>query len=260
MAGPIYIDRVKDTSATTGTGTLTLAGSPPTGSQSFAAVGNGNTCYYMASTSNQAQVEVGLGTYSSTGPTLARNTVAYSTNSNAKVDFSAAITVELVAAAAFFTAAQAANAVMVGDTGSGGTAGIVPSPAAGDAAANKFLNANGTWKLMETPGTPVHYLSAASTNQTNVKASAGVLMNITAINTTATVYYLKLHNTASTPTAGTTAVVQCYAIPASVSGNGLTISVPMTFTSGIAFTLVGGIADNDTANAATGVTIDFVYR
>jgi hypothetical protein len=109
-------------------------------------------------------------------------------------------------------------------------------------------------------GTPVHYLSAASTNQTNVKASAGTLLNVTAINTTATVYYLKLHDTASTPTAGTTAVVQCYAIPASTSGNGFTISVPMTFSIGIAFTLVGGIADNDTSNAATGVTVDFVYR
>ena len=120
--------------------------------------------------------------------------------------------------------------------------------------------ATGEIPIAVAPGTPVHYLSAASTNQTNVKASAGTLLNVTAINTTATVYYLKLHDTASTPTAGTTAVVQCYAIPASTSGNGFTISVPMTFANGIAFTLVGGIADNDTANAATGVTIDFVYR
>lgn len=35
--------------------------------------------------------------------------------------------------------------VMVGDSGSGGSAGIVPAPAAGDAAAGKFLKANGTW-------------------------------------------------------------------------------------------------------------------
>ncbi len=34
---------------------------------------------------------------------------------------------------------------MVGDTGSGGTKGLVPAPATGDAAANKFLKANGTW-------------------------------------------------------------------------------------------------------------------
>lgn len=36
-------------------------------------------------------------------------------------------------------------AVMVGDTGTGGTAGLVPAPAAGDAAAGKYLKADGVW-------------------------------------------------------------------------------------------------------------------
>ena len=35
--------------------------------------------------------------------------------------------------------------VMVGDSGAGGVEGLVPAPAAGDAAASKFLKANGTW-------------------------------------------------------------------------------------------------------------------
>lgn len=35
--------------------------------------------------------------------------------------------------------------VMVGDIGSGGTKGAVPAPSAGDAAASKFLKADGTW-------------------------------------------------------------------------------------------------------------------
>ncbi len=34
-----------------------------------------------------------------------------------------------------------------GDGGSGGTHGLVPAPASGDAAANKFLNANGQWAV-----------------------------------------------------------------------------------------------------------------
>jgi len=119
---------------------------------------------------------------------------------------------------------------------------------------------SGTWNVTAVTGTPAHYLSAASTNATVVKASAGTILNITAINTTATVYYLKLHDTASTPTAGSTAVVQCYAIPASTSGNGFVISVPIAFASGVAFTCVGGIADNDSSNAATGIAINFVYR
>jgi hypothetical protein len=33
----------------------------------------------------------------------------------------------------------------VGDSGAGGTKGLVPAPAAGDAAANKYLKADGTW-------------------------------------------------------------------------------------------------------------------
>jgi len=37
--------------------------------------------------------------------------------------------------------------VLVGDTGSGGTAGAVPAPAAGAAAAGKFLKADGTWSV-----------------------------------------------------------------------------------------------------------------
>jgi hypothetical protein len=37
------------------------------------------------------------------------------------------------------------NPVMVGDSGSGGVAGLVPAPAAGDAAANKYLKASGAW-------------------------------------------------------------------------------------------------------------------
>jgi len=36
---------------------------------------------------------------------------------------------------------------MVGDSGSGGTKGLVPAPAAGDAAAGKYLDADGTWTV-----------------------------------------------------------------------------------------------------------------
>lgn len=71
MALALY-DRVQETTTTTGTGTITLAGAV-SGFQSFAVVGNGNTTYYCI-TSNNAW-EVGLGTYTSAGTTLARTTV-----------------------------------------------------------------------------------------------------------------------------------------------------------------------------------------
>ena len=77
-------DRVKETSTTTGTGSYTLAGAA-TGFQSFAAIGSGNTCHYVAE--DGTNWEVGIGTYSSS--TLARTTILASSNSDAAVNWSA---------------------------------------------------------------------------------------------------------------------------------------------------------------------------
>lgn len=68
----VLADRVQETSTTAGTGTLTLLGAV-SGFQSFAIVGNGNTCFYTIV--DGSAWEVGIGTYSTTGPTLARTTV-----------------------------------------------------------------------------------------------------------------------------------------------------------------------------------------
>lgn len=84
----VIADRVKETTAVTGTGTATLLGAA-TGFQSFAAIGNGNTCYYCIADQGGANWEVGLGTYSTTGPTLARTTVIASSNAGSLVSFSA---------------------------------------------------------------------------------------------------------------------------------------------------------------------------
>lgn len=79
-------DRVKVTSTTTGTGTFTL-GSAMTGFQNFSVVGDGNTTYYTIT--DNTNWEVGVGTYSSTGPTLSRDTILESSNSNSAVNFGA---------------------------------------------------------------------------------------------------------------------------------------------------------------------------
>jgi hypothetical protein len=68
----VFADRVQETTATTGTGTVTLSGAV-SGYQSFATIGNGNTTYYTI-TSGTAW-EVGIGTYTAAGTTLARTTV-----------------------------------------------------------------------------------------------------------------------------------------------------------------------------------------
>jgi hypothetical protein len=79
-------DRVQETSTTTGTGTFTLAGAV-SGFQSFSAIGDGNTTYYAIV--GGAEWEVGLGTYTSSGTTLARNTILESSNGGTAVNFSA---------------------------------------------------------------------------------------------------------------------------------------------------------------------------
>jgi hypothetical protein len=81
----VIADRVRETSTTTGTGTLTLDGAV-TGFRTFgSAIGSGNTCYYTITLG--ADWEVGLGTVG-TG-TLARTTVLKSSNSNSAVNFGA---------------------------------------------------------------------------------------------------------------------------------------------------------------------------
>ena len=75
-------DRVKETTTTSGTGTIVLNGAA-TGYQSFAVIGNGNTTYYtIAGGSNW---EVGIGTYYSGNTSLSRDTILASSNSNAAV-------------------------------------------------------------------------------------------------------------------------------------------------------------------------------
>jgi len=79
-------DRVQETSTTTGTGTFTLAGAV-SGFQSFSVIGNGNTTYYAIV--GGTEWEVGLGTYTSSGTTLSRDTILESSNGGTAVNFSA---------------------------------------------------------------------------------------------------------------------------------------------------------------------------
>jgi hypothetical protein len=82
----VVADRVQETTTTTGTGTYTLSGAKD-GFQSFAAVGNGNTTYYACT--DGTDYEVGIGTYTLSGTTLARTTIIESSNSDAAVNWGA---------------------------------------------------------------------------------------------------------------------------------------------------------------------------
>jgi hypothetical protein len=70
----VLADRVKETTTTAGTGTVTLDGAA-TGFQSFAVIGNSNTTFYTIAGQTSNEWEVGVGTYTSSGTLLARTTV-----------------------------------------------------------------------------------------------------------------------------------------------------------------------------------------
>ncbi len=84
---PYLADRVKETTTTTGTGTITLAGAV-TQFQSFAsAFPTGAIVPYAIVGQTGTEWETGVGTFS--GTTLTRENVRASSNSGALVDFSA---------------------------------------------------------------------------------------------------------------------------------------------------------------------------
>ena len=102
-----------------------------------------------------------------------------------------------------------------------------------------------------------HLVSAATTNSTLVKNSAGKVLGWYFANTTVFWIYVKLHNQATAPIAGT-GVVRTIAVPP----NGISRFFSeggVTFTTGIGMTTVAGIADSDntaiTASALVGELI-----
>jgi hypothetical protein len=84
----VIADRVQETCAAPGTGTVSLLGAV-TGFQTFSAgIGNNNSTYYCIADQGGANWEVGIGTYSSTGSTLSRDTILSSSNGGSATNFS----------------------------------------------------------------------------------------------------------------------------------------------------------------------------
>ena len=98
-----------------------------------------------------------------------------------------------------------------------------------------------------------------------IKATAGQIYWISAINLTATVVYLKFYNaTAANVTVGTTTPVLTFPVPSSgsTSGGGFVLSIPNGIAFGTAITVAAttGIADNDAgAPAANACVINIGY-
>ena len=118
-------DRVKETTTTTGTGTYTLAGAV-SGFETFTAnLSNSDTTYYVCT--DNTDFEVGLGTFTSSGTTLARTTILASSNSNNEVNWSSGTRTIFMTypadKAVFKDASNNINGTFVGDiTGNADTA------------------------------------------------------------------------------------------------------------------------------------------
>ena len=111
--------------------------------------------------------------------------------------------------------------------------------------------------------TPTHLISAATTNATTVKASAGQVGYIICSNLNASARYLKLYDKASAPTVGSDTPVFTEVLPGSTTGGGIALNIPagIAFANGISFALTTGIADADTgAVSASEISVNIGYK
>ena len=131
-------DRIKETSSTTGTGTYTLAGAV-TGFETFTAnLSNSDTTYYCCT--DNTDFEVGLGTFTTSGTTLARTTILASSNSNNAVSWTSGTRT-------LFCTLPAAKTVFLdasGNTTIGGVVTIGSQLIMPDVTSAKILVADGT--------------------------------------------------------------------------------------------------------------------
>ena len=126
-------DRVKESSNTTGTGTYTLAGAEA-GHQTFSAIGDGNTTYYAAT--DGTYWEVGIGTYTASGTTLARTTILSSSNSNNAVNWTAGEKL-------IFVTQPSSKASFLDASGNAGSLGSITATLTGNVTGNLTGNVTG---------------------------------------------------------------------------------------------------------------------
>ena len=132
---------------------------------------------------------------------------------------------------------------LVGDSGAGGTKGLVPAPAAGDGAAGKMLKANGTW------GTNAPTATSLQTART-IAISGAVTGTATSFNGTANITIPITALDVSAATTGTLAVARGGTGVTTATGTGsVVLSSAPTLTNPVVGTQAAG--DNSTKAAST---------
>ena len=135
----IIKDRVQETTTTTGTGAVSLGGAVTNFVAFSTVMANADTTYYAIISSTDW--EVGLGTYATSGNTLARTTVYASSNAGALVNFAAGTKYVYIDAAADRILMKDANNTIASPTFSGAIAGT-PSVATSSSLASQIVTVN----------------------------------------------------------------------------------------------------------------------
>ncbi|MCH2325455.1 MAG: hypothetical protein MK317_12335, partial [Pseudomonadales bacterium] len=203
MSHPIirFLDRAKETTSTTGTGTITLGGAVA-GFVAIGGIGDGNSTYYTITEGNE--FEVGIGTYTSSGNTLSRDQVFASSNAGNKITLAGSATVFITYPADKTVAKTSGNYVGIG---------IDPEyqlQVSGTGSFNTVRWADGTTQITSATGDistvsglTVTNASNISTNTTNIAATgatnaAAIATNTTNIATNATDIATNTTNIAAT--------------------------------------------------------------
>lgn len=213
----VLANRVQETGTANTTVSFTLTGAAA-GFQTFAAIGNTNTTYYAA-TDASGNWEVGLGTYSTTGPTLTRTTVYASSNSGSAVTFSGTVNI--------FVTYPSGRSVNLDASGNVSALGTI---------------ASGAWQ-----GTTV----GVAYGGTGVTASSGAnSVMLRDANQNVAVNRLNQSNTSTAAAGGTTALTAASSYSQTLTGTG-----NQTFTMPDATTLTTGVAFVFNNNATGTVTL-----
>ena len=201
----VLANRVQESATANTTVSFTLTGAV-TGFQTFAVIGDTNTTYYSA-TDTSGNWEVGLGTYSTTGPTLTRTTIYASSNAGNAVTFSGTVNV--------FVTYPSGRSVNLDASGNVSALGTVSS---------------GTWQ-----GSTVGVAYGGTGVTTSSGANSVVLRDA---NQNITVNRVSQANTSTTAAGGTTALTAASSyIHTLVGTGGQTYTMPdaTTLTTGVAF-------------------------
>jgi hypothetical protein len=130
------------------------------------------------------------------------------------------------------------------------------------------MTLNRVLRIAETPTTlggltPHQKISAATTNATSLKASAGQLYWLYVSNVNAAARYIKFYDKATAPTVGTDTPVLTILVPGNAAGAGGTVPIPsgIAFGTGIAYAITTGVAVADTgAVAANEIVLNLGYN